>query len=264
MAGLAKTDKFLISDATIMVGPMANLKTLNPAEHSIGLTKNLAVSIETTKTELTQGLQNDPVMSLVTGSTIQCTAEVYEFTSKNLSYGLGLDGASIVTQTVMDVLSDPVIAADVSVNIVGDKTADYTVGKWIFIQEGQDDYIHIGKISASVFATGETTITFTGFPVPTGMAFSSTAGRVGLINKIDADPTLGNKNFAVKVTGVMPGDKKPITLFMPKVKITKGFSLSFTSQNFSNLPFEFSPYVPVPTDPGYSLDFNQKMHIFTA
>ena len=247
-----------------MVGPMANLKSLNPLEHSIGLTKNLAVSIETTKTELTQGLQNDPVMSLVTGSTIQCTAEVYEFTSKNLSYGLGLDGSAIVTQTVMEPLAAAVAAAPVTAKMTGDTTTDVVAGTRMFIQEGQDDYVHIAKIASVAFATGETTVTFTGYPVPVGMSFTSTAGRIGLLNKIDADPTLGNKNFAVKVTGVMPGDKKPITLWMPKVKITKGFSLAFTSQNFSNLPFEFSPYVPVPTDPGYSVEFNQKLHLFTA
>lgn len=82
MTGLAKSSEFLLSSATVMIGPMADLKKLNPAAHSIGLVKNMAVNIETSKTELTQGLSNDVVASVITGNTVTVAGEVYEYTAK--------------------------------------------------------------------------------------------------------------------------------------------------------------------------------------
>ncbi|TIT61156.1 MAG: hypothetical protein E5W90_32965, partial [Mesorhizobium sp.] len=67
MAGNAKTNKFLLSTATVMLGALADLHKLNPAEHSIGLVKNFQLTGEAQFTELTQGIRNAVVMSVRTG-----------------------------------------------------------------------------------------------------------------------------------------------------------------------------------------------------
>lgn len=146
--------------------------------------------------------------------------------------------------------------------VAGDQSLVFTAGKFGYLQEGQDDAVHIFKVASVAYSSPDTTVTIAaGYAIPTGVAFSAAAGRVSLVNKLDADPSLGNKNFSMKMVGIMPEGNKPITLLLPKVKITKGFSMSFSTENYGNLPFEFSPYTPVATDPGYDPDFAQKMHV---
>jgi hypothetical protein len=263
MAGSAKSTEFLLSSATVMIGPQNQLKSLNPAVHSIGLVKNMTITTETTKTELTQGVSNDVVSSIVTGNTVTVAGEVYEYTGKNIAYGLGLDATSgYEPKAAPTPLAANVAAGALTFKVTGDVTSTYVAGSFGYLQEGQDDQVHIFKISNAAFAAGETTVTIAaGYGVPTGVTFSSAAGRAALVHKIDADPSQANKSFAMKMTGVLPEGNTPVTVLFPKVKITKGFSLAFSTENFGNLPFEFSPYTPVPTDVGYDADFRQKMTV---
>jgi hypothetical protein len=58
--------------------------------------------------------------------------------------------------------------------------------------------------------------------------------------------------FAAKVLAVMPEANKPVALMFPKIRITRGFSMSFTTENFANLPYQFTPFDLLPQDPFYS------------
>lgn len=264
MTGLAKTDRFQFSTATICVGPQADQLKLNAADHSIGLVKNVIIDANPTSIELTQGLQNDVVFSANNSMQLKCSAEVYEFTAKNLAYGLSLDATGVNSFKAAPAavpLTAPVAAAATSVTVDTDVTTDFPAGSWGFLQEGTDDQVHLFKVISAVFSSSSTVITFTGYPVPTGMSFTTAAGRIGKVNKIDADPNASNASVAVRIIGTLISDKRPIMLHFPKVKILKGFSMRFTSDGFGNLPFEFTPYTPVATDPGYSLDFKQRMSI---
>ena len=73
MAGLAKTDAFMLGDATVMIGAMADLLTLNTVEHSIGLVKEFMVKSEPGYTELTQGVKNTVVASVMTSNKVSAT-----------------------------------------------------------------------------------------------------------------------------------------------------------------------------------------------
>lgn len=264
MAGLAKTDRFQFSTASILVGPQADQLKLNSVDHSIGLVKNVIVDANPTSIELTQGLQNDVVFSANNSMQLKISAEVYEYTARNLAYGLSLDATSpslFTTSPVPVALTAPVAAAATTLTVSSDVSAQFPAGSWAFLQEGTDDVVHLFKVTSSAFASTITTITFTGYPVPTGMTFTTAAGRIGKVNKIDADPNASNASVAVRIIGNLVTDKRPIMLHFPKVKILKGFSMRFTSDGFGNLPFEFTPYTPVPTDPGYTADFKQRMSI---
>ncbi len=258
--GIAQTGQFQFSTATVCLAPMAQQKAINPAVHSIGLTKNVKVDASPNKVDLTQGISNDVVATVINNINLVASCEVYEFTPKNLAYGLSLDGSSLVTPAAPTPLKAAVAAAATTFTLDGDQTAAFPAGSWGYLQEDNGDYVHVFRVASSAVATGTTTVTFTGYPVPAGMAFS-TAGRAGSYAKIDADPDQMNSYYAMRVIGTSIVDKRPITLHFPKVRITKGFSMAFSADNFGNLPFEFTPMAPIPNDVGYDPAFRNRMSV---
>ncbi|BAQ50290.1 hypothetical protein [Methylobacterium aquaticum] len=254
--GTAKTGRFHFSTATLCIAPMLEQKAINPLTHSVGLVKNVRVEVTPSKVDLTQGIQNDVVASVTNGMPITGSGEVYEYTAKNFAYGLSQDPAGLVDMGEPSAVSGPVASGATSVTVAG--LVGAAPGKWIYIQENLDDQIHIAKLSGA--DAGK--LDFAGYPVPTGMSFSGGA-RVGLLNKIDADASKANNNYAVRIIGIALDKSTPITLHFPKARITRGFSMGFSSENFANMPFEWTPMTPVPTDPGYDSDFREKMSIFS-
>jgi hypothetical protein len=86
--------------------------------------------------------------------------------------------------------------------------------------------------------------------IPEGFSFVA-GDRVHKANLIpvgsaEAQPTLG-----AKIVGILPEGKAPITIIIPKLRITNGFSLGFQTDQYGNLPFEFTPFEQIPSDPLY-------------
>ena len=74
-----------------------------------------------------------------------------------------------------------------------------------------------------------------------------------------------NVHLGVKITGLIdPSKNLPITLVFPKVKITRGMNLNFTTDNFGNMPFEFTPYSMVAGDALYNDFGTTKMRLLVA
>lgn len=255
MAGEAKTAQFLLADATVMIGPMADLLSLNPTDHSIGLVKNFAINAEPSYTELTQGIRNEEVYSVMTGNVVSASMEVYEYTSKNLAYGLGLDGADY---TLSESISFPIKTAIAATEVAAtfdsatDVSSKFPIGSWVAIQSAasnKSDNVHIAKVTAVSYAATVMTVTFTGYPVTNGFVAGDKIFRV-------MDIPIGSKKeqpfLAAKIVGIMPEGNEPLTLLIPKLRITKGFHLAFQGDNFGNLPYEFKPYAQVATDPNYT------------
>lgn len=254
MPGTAKTSQFLLSTATVMIGPLADLHNLNPAAHSVGLAKNFQMSFDPTYTELTQGITNNVVMSVRTSEAIRASFEVYEYTLRNIGYAAGLDasGISFNSPVGLHLTTAPVAAGATTLVIGSDVSAQYPVGTYFFIQAGTDDQVHIAKVSAVAFATGATTITFVGFAVPTGVTFP-VGSRVGVVKKIEVGSgVLFQPELAAKIVGILPKNNEPFTILLPKVKVTRGLNVAFDSANFTNLPFELTPYSQTTSDPFYN------------
>lgn len=254
--GTAKTGRFHFSTASLLIAPMAQQAAMNPLVHSVGLVKNVKVDATPSKVDLTQGVMNDIVATVTNGMPITGSGEVYEYTAKNFAYGLSQDPSAIVDMAAPVGITAAVAAGATSFTAAAGHS--FVVGDWGYIQEAQDDQIHIFKVSG----VATNVVTFAAYPVPTGLSFTANA-RVGEFNKIDADPSKANNNFAVRVVGVSIDGNTPITLHFPKCRITRGFSMGFSSDNFANMPFEWTPMTPVPTDPGYNSDFAQRMSIFS-
>jgi hypothetical protein len=255
MAGEAKTASFNLSTATVMIGPTDKLWDLDPSTHSIGLVKNFSVTAAPTYTELNQGVKNDLVYSVLTDNKVSATCEVYEYTSKNLAYGLGLDGSTLDTISLSHNISADVVGngtiATATINSVTDIHTDFIVGKSLMIQDiDNKDQVHIAKVVSSTYATTVLTVVFDK-PLPDGVTYHS-GSLISPINSINVGDKSDQPFFAAKVVGVLPQDSEPCVLLIPKLRITKGFTLAFNSSQFGNLPFEMTPYTPVSTDDNYS------------
>lgn len=263
MAGEAKTSEFLLGSATVMIGPAADLFKLDPATHSIGLVKNFQVSSEPGYTELTQGVQNTLVYSVLTSNPVRASMEVYEYTSKNLSYGLGLDGstlAAITPLTLKTAISNggTAIVANAAVD------PDYNAGDWVMVQAVGGDKVHVGQLASDgTFSTDQVTLALTaGTAMPTG--YVQSVGAV--VSKLNVTP-VGKRSaqpfFSAKVVGLLPEGNKPVVLLFPKLRISRGFSLNFSSENFGNMPFEFALYDLVSTDTHYALFSDHKAKVMS-
>lgn len=227
MAGEAQTSSFVLGTATVMVGPRANMFEFTPEDHSLGLVKNFTLTAEPGYTDLTQGVRNTVVYSVQTSFPVKCTMEVFEFTSKNLMYGLGLDGSTYTATPAATTGALPTTLPATPANA------------WFMVQEnvGTRDLVWHGQ-------AGDT--------IPTTMGFTN-AARIRQMNVIPVGRRDEQPFWAAKVVGILPEDNQPVTVYIPKLRIQKGFTFSMTTDNYGNMPFEFSLFDLVTTDPHYAL-----------
>lgn len=262
MAGEAKTSAFMLGTATVMLGPQADVFNLTPDEHSIGLVKNFAVTAEPNYLDLTQGVRNTIVYSVLTAFPVRATMEVYEYTSKNIAYGLSLEGFNYTSKAASVPLGNSLAggasATSVDVPVASDISAQFKAGDWITIQEqaGGRDLVHIAKLTSDGSYTaggsgGTLKLTFTNHPIPADVSFSALA-RVRAQNMIGIGEKKEQPFFGAKVVGLLPEGNEPITLIYPKVRILRGFNLSFSTENYGNMPFEFTPFELTSQDPHYA------------
>jgi hypothetical protein len=253
MAGEAKTTEFMLGTATVMLGPQAELLDLNPADHSLGLVKNVSITAEPQYTELMQGVKNTIVYSVMTQNSVRASMEVYEYTGQNLMYALGLDGSGYTAATGASTTAGVTAIEAVSITLVEDGGAAFSVGDWIMIVLGEDDVI-IRKITGIT----DDALTFAG-PLEKAVP----AGSVVKVSKtIDVGSKENQPFLGCKIVGVT-AENEPITILFPKVRIVNGFNLTFSTQEFGNLPFELTIYDLVSTDPLYA-DFRDRNGIILA
>jgi hypothetical protein len=256
MPGTANTTQFLLSTATVMIGPQASAVFLNPAEHGLGLVKNVQAQVDLGFTDLTQGVQNQTVMSINTKADTKITAEVFEYTAQNLIYGACLDGNGFTspTQTVFALASAAVGTSPDTITLTTGMGSHWAAGDYIVLQDTTTpDRTHVGKVASVASDTLTLVAEFALETTASWPASTTTAFQVQAIG-IGALPT--QPMFSCKIVGLLP-DGSPATLVFPKVKLTKGINLSFQTNNFSNMPFEFTPYQLVAADPFYD-DFGGK------
>lgn len=262
-AGGARSSSFMLGAATVMIGPQASLWDLTPDTHSIGLVKNFSISAEPSMTELTQGVKNTLVYSVMTGNSVRAQCEVYEYTSKNLAYGLGLDGSTLVPRpnryTTNAALNGTAAPGVTTTTFITDTnvSASFPAGTWIAIQDAADeDKVHYAKLSAATTNTGTAptithTLTFSGYGVKTGVSFAAGA-TIRALNLVKVGSTDPLPFFSCKVVGILPENNEPMAVLLPKVRITRGFTLAFSTENYGNLPFQMQPYDLVSTDSFYN------------
>lgn len=244
MAGEAKTSKFMLGTATVMLGPVDELHNLNPADHSIGLVKNFRVQGTPGYTDLTQGVKGQKVFSVMTSNDIAASMEVYEYTAPNLTYALGLEGYDVSTTAASTTVTTAATAVGTSLTVAA--IVGFSNGDWIAIDLGNDNVI-VRRLSAAPATNSLTVSQALGQAVPQGAVVRKLAA-------VDIGSKEDQPFLAAKVVGVL-ADGTKVTLLCPKIRVTNGFSVGFTTDNFDNMPYEWSFYDLVSTDPFFS-EFN--------
>lgn len=246
MAGEAKTNAFMLGTATVMLGDREDLFDFTPANHSIGLVKNFNLTVDQSYTDLGQGLTNQTVFSVKTGSKIMATMEAYEYTGKNLTYALGLEGfnagAAITASSSIIGIPAP---TDTGFTMSG-ALAGLVVGDYIKIQTGNNDQVLVRKVATITGAA----LTFAD-PLPAAPAEGATVSKMNVI-PLGSSTACEDTFVAAKIVGTL-ADCSEVVLLLPKVKVTKGFNMAFNSNDFQNLPLELTVYDLLAADDHYAI-----------
>lgn len=244
MPGNALTNQFMLNTATVMLGAQDDLFDLNPTDNSIGLVKNFTITAEPAYTELTQGVKNSIVYSVLTSNPVRATMEAYEFTSKNLGYALGLENADALDPLSVSTATDGIGSPDdTTVNV--DSATGLAINDYIMLKVDAEDEFYVRKI---------TNVAGTILTVDKALPVIPDGTPVLKVNMISGGSKADQPFFSAKIAGKLAnGD--PIVLLLPKLRIVKGFTMGFMTDNYGNLPLELTMYDLVPTDPFYT-DFN--------
>lgn len=372
MAGEAKTIQFNVSDGTLMIGPQGEGYNLTPEKHSVGLIKQLSCSSTKNRIELTQGLQQLVVDSQVTGNDVSVTADVYEYTAKNLAYAAGLDGANYQpgkTYYLKEAVNGDGDSTDkVTIFSDADPSAYFAEGQHLLVQakySGADDRVALGVVKSTQYtapaggakATGTITVVaqpsatdqvrignkalLAGTDFAIGTDESETAANIAkcevegvtlvaneavvtiTANEIGTegnsvtlttnasdkftlsgvalsggqdgtkgyfeitlnDPLAEGMSFvagdsvitvsfikvasndetpyvSVKMVFVLPNEKEPTVLVSQKARVTNGFTLASTTDNYASMPFEITPYMLLPSDNGYDRQKKCRLELY--
>jgi hypothetical protein len=247
MAGEAKTNSFMLGTATVMLGPVADLMKFQPATHSIGLVKNFTLSSQPNYIELTQGVKNTIVDSQMNQNPVRATMEAYEFTAANLAYALGLDGSSVTPFAASSTVATQITggSSTTSVVLATGGGASFGAGNTIAIELDTNDKVLIRKVVSK--STDTLTIDY---DIPTGTTVQVGA-VVRKVNVVDVGSKTNQPYLAATVIGVL-GNGERVGIMLPKLRIVKGFNMAFTTNDYGNMPIEFTIYDLVSTDPFYA------------
>ena len=241
---------FLIGNATVMLAPQgSDVFALKPDTDSVGMVKQVAVTMESDQIELRNGILQSLVDSQKSGVRLTVTFEGYEFTAANLYRALGYAYQTVVQRRrgkLTAAITGPVTTISVaSFQIPGDSSTAITavgqipVGATILLQKANvPDYVYPARVTATTTGSGPYVITVA---VPTGMAFG-VDDIVWVVNEVDVGSTRTDDFFCMKIAGKLSANNVPLVLIFPKVKITKGFNMTFSETDYSNMPFEVAPY----------------------
>jgi hypothetical protein len=269
MSGNAKSQKFMLGTAEVMIGNPEDVYNLNPVQHGVGLVKNFSIEATKDQTELTQGRTNDIIVSLTTGQTTRGSFEMYEYTTQNLAYALGLEGSGLISapQKALETSGTASFSAG-SVDLSFEDAADIqniTLGSRVLLRDPSTDKIVAGTATAVSGISGNTSTSATmTVSMPDVVSVSSFAAgtRVSLVNVLDIGSTDTDRYYSAKVQGQL-ADGQFIVLLIPKIRVSSGLTMSFTTDNFGNVPFEFMPMKPISGDPFYAQFKNKVAELLT-
>lgn len=252
MPNTVKNNAFLLGEATLMIAPFgdASVFELTPATHGIGMVRNVQMMQESDQVELRKGIQQLLIDSKKSNVRTTLSAEVFEFTAQNLLYSQSLNRTAVAPKRgkLKNAVTGPVATFIVNTDPLPGEAAtgitavgDIPNGATLLIQvvgDGNDYTLPVKVTAVTTVATTDYTVTAA---VPTGMTFPA-GSRVWVVNEIPVNSTAEQDFFAVKISATLSNNERPVNVVFPKVKISKGFQISFDDSNYGSMPWEFTPY----------------------
>lgn len=256
MADVQKS-AFSLSSATIMIGKAFtdDVFSLTPDEHSVGMAQEVMVTVDSSLNELLNGVAQASVDAKRTNVSSSITGNVYEMTARNflISQAQAADGAVEVKRGVLSAQAD---AADVSLELTSepipgeatsaiDAIGDIPAGSTILIQRPGDesDYVFPAVSSGpATEATGTFTVPIANAAIPANMSFPA-GSKVWIVSPVAVGQVDADELFCVKITGVLTNFGRPMTYIAPKVRIAKGFQLSYSETQYGSMPWELKPFL---------------------
>ena len=245
---------FSLSGATLMIGRalVDDVFSLTPGAHSVGMAQEVRIVVDSSRTELLNGVSQSVVDSRRTGVRPSITGNVFEYTAKNFMRAQGLAGAAVSPKR--GVLTAAADAAAVSLTIASDPIpgeansgitaiGDIPAGSSILIQLADGtDYVFPTKTSgAATAAAPNFTVPIAGdYKIPAGMTFPA-GSKVWVVQEIGVASTAEDDLFCVKVSGTLSNFNRPVTYVAPKVRMVKGFEIAFSETQYGSMPWEMSP-----------------------
>lgn len=248
-----QTSAFALSSATLMMAPAFETPVfdLNPTDHSVGMAQEITVNVDSSLTELLNGIAQSVVDSRRTNVRAGISANIFEYTAKNFLRASALSDTPI--QVRRGKLDTQVTAGGVSLSVVSDPVpgdansaitnlSQIPAGSTILIQRGDDNsLVYPTKSSGATTGTGPFVIPIAGdYDIPAGMTFPI-GSRVWIVNQIGVANMDADDLFGVKIVGTLSNFDRPVVAVFPKVRIASGFNLAFTETNYGSMPWQMSP-----------------------
>lgn len=251
-----KDNKFVIGNATVMLAPFTeDVFALNPDDHSVGMVKAVSITQESDQIPLKNGITQNTVESMKSNVTMTTTFEGYEFSAQNLMHALGLQNT--VVKRLRGQLGTAVAAAGTTLSIISypvpgdvasviDDVGDIPLGATLLLQKA-DAPDNVYPVKTTALTTGTDPYTATIEALPTGVSFEI-GDTVWVMNELETGSTEQDEYFCAKIVGRMSANDEPIVVVIPKLKVARGFNLSFSETDYSNMPFELTPMIMTQTE----------------
>lgn len=245
---------FALSSATIMIGKAFtdDVFSLTPAVNSVGMVSEVNIGLDSSVNELLNGVAQVAVDAKRTGVSSSISANVFEMTAANFFRAAALSTTPTVVKR--GVLASTAAASATSLSITSDPipgeatsaitaTTDIPAGSTILIQRvgGEQDYVFPTKSNADATGSAPFSVALAApYAIPTGMSFPA-GSRVWIVSKIGVGDIDADDLFCVKITGTLTQFDRPLTYVAPKVRMVKGFGLSFNETQYTSMPWEMKP-----------------------
>lgn len=249
-----KKNAFMLSSATLMMAPafVTDVYALTPADHSVGMIREVAVPMESSLIELKNGVAQATVDSKRTNIQPTISGTVFEFTAQNVMRSLAMGGiATAMKRGALDTLAagDAETLSMISSPVPGEAGSaiaalgDIPVGSTLLIQRpgGETDYVFPTKSTGAATGTGPFEVPIADdYAIPTDMSFPI-GSKVWVVPAIHVGDIAADDLFCVKITGTLSNYDRPVTVVFPKVKVSKGFNLQFTETDYGGMPWDLMP-----------------------
>lgn len=253
MADVQKS-AFALSSATIMIGKafVDDVFSLTPDKHSVGMVSEVAIGLDSSINSLLNGVAQAEVDAKRTGVTSSITGNVFEMTAKNFMTAHAMSGAT--TPVKRGRLTAQLDAGAVSVSIASDPipgeatsaitaVTDIPAGSTLLIQRpsGETDYVFPTVTSAVATGSGPYVAALdAAHGVPTGLSFPA-GSRVWIVSPVPVGDIDADDLFCAKIVGTLSNFDRPMVYIAPKLRVVKGFGVSFNETQYASMAWELKP-----------------------